>query len=247
MEFLARVNPKYFAAINLFASVNDIRYYLNGIYIEPHPVNGAILVATDGHRMGVIHDPDGWCAKPIIVGGISKQLISACTKKSNIKTLTSSLYISERGAVVNECADKGQSVDPFSEFTTHLSKIEIIEAKYPDYRKVLPSKEDRSSRFPCVQQRYISALCKTAEILTEGSKFDSCIELFSSGRDTSLVARINYPDICDRFVGVIMPMRSDSPKSILPDWLMPETEAPTEPKAKPRYRHTANGFVLVTA
>lgn len=247
MEFLARVNPKYFAAINLFAAVQDVRYYLNGVFIEPHPEKGAIMVATDGHRLGVIHDPDGWCSEPIIVGSISKQLISACTKKVSIKTLTSSLYISERGAVVNECEDKGQSVDPFSEFTTHLSKIEIIDAKYPDYRRVLPSKEDRSSRFPCVNQRYLSALCKTAEILTNGSKFDSCLELFSSGRDTSLVARINYPDLCERFVGVIMPMRSDSPKSILPDWLMPAPEAAPEPKVKPRYRHTPNGFVPVTA
>lgn len=85
MDIIARVNPKYFAAINLFAAENDVRYYLCGVYIEPHPEKGAVIVATNGHIIGIIHDPEGFCAKPIIVGDITKPLISACRSKGICK------------------------------------------------------------------------------------------------------------------------------------------------------------------
>lgn len=220
MKVIAKVNRKYFAAINLFSAVKDVRYYLNSVYIEPHPDAGVVLVATDGHRMGVIHDPEGHTDYPIIVGGISKQLISGCKKKS---LLPSDLFIGERGAVVRPGLEEGQDLDPFDNLVTHMSRIEILDAKYPDWRKVLPKKESREDRFPAFNPKYLAALHDAAEILVPG-KWNAALELFSSGRDTSIVARINSADIDQRFVGIIMPMRSDSPKSILPDWLTPKQE-----------------------
>jgi hypothetical protein len=49
---------KYLPALMKFMAKNDIRYYLMGIHIEPDPKGGAILCATDGHRMLVIKDKD---------------------------------------------------------------------------------------------------------------------------------------------------------------------------------------------
>lgn len=220
MKVIAKVNRKYFAAINLFSAVKDIRYYLNSVYIEPHPEKGVILVATDGHRLGVIHDPDGYTEKPIIVGEISKQLISACKKKSLIPM---DLFIGERDCVVGPSLEKGEALDPFGQMVSHMSRIQLIEAKYPDWRKVLPKKEDREQRFPALNPKYLAALNEAAEILAPG-KWGAALELFSSGRDTSVVARINSADIDQRFVGVIMPLRTDSPKTILPEWLTPKQE-----------------------
>lgn len=220
MKVISKVNRKYFAATNLFSAVKDVRYYLNSVYIEPHPEVGVILVATDGHRMGVMHDPEGYTDKPIIVGEISNQLISACKKKSLIPL---DLFVGERGCVVGPKIEKGEDLDPFGEMVSHMSRIELIEANYPNWRKILPKKEDRDQRFPAFNPKYLAALHEAAEILVPG-KWASALELFSGGRDTSVVARINSADIGQRFVGIIMPMRSDSPKSILPDWLTPKQE-----------------------
>lgn len=220
MKVVAKVNRKYFAAINLFSAVKDIRYYLNSVYIETHPEGGAILVATDGHRMGIIHDPDGYTEKPIIVGEISKQLISACKKKSLIDL---DLFVGERGCVVGPSIEKGEEMDPFGQMVSHMSRIQLIDAKYPDWRKVLPKKEGREQRFPALNPKYLAALHEAAEILVPGKR-GSALELFSSGRDTGVVARINSFEIDQRFVGIIMPTHTDSPKSILPEWLTPKQE-----------------------
>ncbi len=232
MDFLARVNPKYFAAINLFSAVQDVRYYLNSVYVEPHPEKGVVIVATNGHVMGLIHDPDGWAERPIIVGSITKALTSACMSKGSKKeaTVPTALFISERGAVVHCGEEAGRSIDPFSEFTTHLSRIDLIEAVYPDWRKVLPKKRDRSEQFPCIQAGYLALIERVAKILVGPNRFATGIELESRGRDLSVVARFAHPELSDRFVGVIMPLRQDhSLPDILPAWLMPTPESEASP------------------
>lgn len=230
MEFIARVNPKYFAAINLFAAAQDIRYYLNGVFIEPHPEKGVVIVATNGHVLGLIHDPDGWCAKPVIVGGISKPLISACAKAKGIKGLDKqvTLYISERSAVVHAGEQMDRTVDPFSEFTTHMSKIEIIDAKYPDYRRVIPNKREPSEQFPCMNASYFAILDKVGALLVPGIRnYGAGVYLESRGKDTSVVARFTQGDLEQRFVAILMPMSGEGPKEILPVWMMPKEEPAT--------------------
>lgn len=45
----------------------DIRFYLQGILVEPRKEGGAFIVATDGHRMMVIIDKDAKCDERIIL------------------------------------------------------------------------------------------------------------------------------------------------------------------------------------
>lgn len=45
---------------------NAERDYLNALHIESHPQGGVLVVATDGHILGAVHDPTGrtngkWC------------------------------------------------------------------------------------------------------------------------------------------------------------------------------------------
>ena len=46
------LNTDIFAAASLFRGVEDIRYYLNGLYLETG-ANGARLVGCDGHQLAV--------------------------------------------------------------------------------------------------------------------------------------------------------------------------------------------------
>lgn len=235
MESIASINPKYFAAINLFSANCDVRYYLNGVFIEPHPEKGVIIVATDGHFLGLIHDPEGFVDRPIIVGGISKPLISACSVMGSAKkgSAPTTLYICANvpygpgGAIVQSGDTCTGDVDPFSIFTTHMSKIEIIDAKYPYWRRVVPSKSEPSIDFPRINARFFTVLDKVGSLIVPKSKSYGCgLDLESRGEKLSVVARFMQGDIGDRFVGVLMPMqRDDKAKSILPEWLMPTIES----------------------
>ncbi|GGY87924.1 hypothetical protein [Shewanella fodinae] len=50
---------KYLPMLATFCAKQDIRYYLNGFHIKPHPQVGVVLTATDGHRLVTIHDKEG--------------------------------------------------------------------------------------------------------------------------------------------------------------------------------------------
>jgi DNA polymerase-3 subunit beta len=230
MQPIARVNPKYFAAMNVFRAERDSRYYLEGIFIEPHPEKGVILVATDGSTLGVIHDPDGWTAAPVIVGGISKKLISACSSKGieHRMTVPKLLYISQHGAVVTGDSQVFDEVNPFGSLALHMSKIDIVDGKFPDWRKVVALKRTQSSEYPCVNSAYLARLYTAAKILVPNSKYGWGIDLIPSGRDTQVIARISNTELENRFMALLMPMRNDAPKTHLPDWLMPKEEAKAE-------------------
>jgi DNA polymerase-3 subunit beta len=228
MQPIARVNPKYFAAMNVFAAVNDVRYYLNGVFIEPHPVQGVIIVATDGYTLGLIHDPDGWVATPVIVGGITKQLISACSANGieHRMTVPKLLYISQHGAVVSGDSQVVSEVNPFAMLSLHMSKIELVDGKFPDYRRVINMTRELGAAFPCVNSLYLARLHAVAKLLIPNHRYGWGVELLSSGRNTSVLARFTSNDLEQRFLGLMMPMQADAPKTPLPDWLMPKEEAP---------------------
>lgn len=243
MEILARVNPRHFAAINLFQANNDIRYYLNGVRIEPHPEKGAIIVATNGYMIGVVHDPDGFCKEPIIVGDISKQLISACQSTGVVKGLPpTGLYISSGGAVVDYGEIESGEIDPFGKCVMHASRISLIDGQYPDWRRVIPTARKSAPAPMIAQAQYLAVFEKVVKALG-AQKTYSGVRIECAEGDTKIVFRLDGIDLADRFVAIVMQMRDEkAPANIVPDWLMPPA-----PPTKPRYRWTPEGFKQVTA
>ena len=76
------VASKYVSMIATFVSTEEARYYLTGIYIERHPVKGVVMVATDGHRMAVIHDENGlFKGKGGWICPVPEGVFRACRKK----------------------------------------------------------------------------------------------------------------------------------------------------------------------
>lgn len=230
MDILARVNPRYFAAINLFQANNDARYYLNGVYIEPHPEQGAIIVATNGHILGIMHDPDGFCARPIIVGDITKPLISACRSKGMVKGMPpTDLYISDGGAVV-DCGDIWTGkIEPFSKNVMHLSRITLIDGVYPKWRNVLPTDIGTAPPTMLVQCQYLALFESLVKTLGMQRSYEG-IRLQCRDDGRSVVVRMGDTELSERFVAVIMQLRDSAPpKTILPDWLMPKEEPQADP------------------
>ena len=54
-----RCHGPLFAAVALFQATDDPRDYLQGVYVEPHPLGGVYVVATDGVQLCVGRDPIG--------------------------------------------------------------------------------------------------------------------------------------------------------------------------------------------
>jgi len=228
MEYLARINPKYFAAMYQCAAKNDVRYYLNAVNIERHPDGGVVIAATNGHFLGVIHDPEGWMHEDhnaLLVGIPSKRLISACTTRRGPDTFEpNKLWIAEKFSVVTGCVEATDPPEPFG-IGAHLTeKTELVDGKFPDWRKVLPTEREKlETQFPWINGEYIEAFNKIATILT-GRKAFAGGGLHLEARDDcrSVVVRLANYELKNRFVGVIMPMKGDPLETIVPAFAMPK-------------------------
>lgn len=56
-----------FMRVRRAVGAEETRYYLTGVYVEPAPGGGALMVATDGRVMLVARDPLGIAPAPAIV------------------------------------------------------------------------------------------------------------------------------------------------------------------------------------
>jgi len=66
-HMIARVSAVAVKLVYPFAGQNDIRFYLNGINIRPLDDGTVMVVASDGHRIIVVRDPNGYAEREVIV------------------------------------------------------------------------------------------------------------------------------------------------------------------------------------
>ena len=261
MEPLARVTPRIFAAIDNFAAKNDVRYYLNGICIQRNPAGGIVVVATDGHVFGAIDDPDGWIAdghNELIVARPTKRMVSAIKGKHKILVPVDRLLIMKNCQVL-AC---GQDVPPFDPMSFFSDASEIIDGKFPDWRRVIPKRavtgDSEPETVPLGQPYFghskIGQFVAAAEMLYEGkSRGDAYVHTETFGPSAGSIVRIGSSTIGPgRFIGVIMPTRVEGVELTLPEWTKQEA-APTPKPApaaapepvpeKPRYRFRGSQLV----
>lgn len=124
------VDAGAFAYANRFKGIKDIRYYLNGVFIEPLVGGGVNIVGTDGHRIVVIHDPNGECKEPVIIYPHAT-LISQCNAAS--------------GDIVNFDSEGFGSVRPKGCPQGMAVQCQIAEgAKFPKYRALFEKLRETS-------------------------------------------------------------------------------------------------------
>lgn len=112
------IQAKYLRALLLLAGKNDVRYYLNGVYIERQKAY-TYLVASDGHRIGAVRIDALPFKESIIIP--RDALKSALLKKDEFVKLEK---FGDRWAI------GGVLFEP-------------IDGKFPDWRKVLPKTVSR--------------------------------------------------------------------------------------------------------
>lgn len=128
----------------------DVRYYLNGLYLE---IDGRKLraVATDGHRMAMT-EVDG-------VLGETKAL-QVIVPRKGVQEISRLLVEDESSARLEFGANHARlSVDDLI-FTTKL-----IDGKFPDYTKVIPSSQSKMVRLN--RRDFREALSRVAILANE--------------------------------------------------------------------------------
>ncbi len=191
------INPGRFAFLANFASTEDTRFYLNGVYIEPHPAGGVVMVATDGHVMGVAHDPDGSCDAPAIISTQRKPaaifLPPAPIRDRCRLELT-------RSAELGGDRYLATRTGPTPKASGAVGIVEVIDGVFPPWRGVVPWAL-MADPTPMLAGTFNGQLL--SRFAAPYAHCDAALELRQrAAGDAALVIRDELP----WFVGVIMPM-----------------------------------------
>jgi DNA polymerase-3 subunit beta len=176
------------AMLNL-ASKQDIRYYLNGVFVEFNQVTTR-LIATDGHKLGVLnHAPEYMASEGAGSMIIPREVIENLPKAASDFELT--FIKSDGNATGWTIVIPGGTQIVFQQ----------IEGTFPDYRRVCNFKT--SGEAASFNYEYLVQFLKVQKALG-GSKTNT-VNLYQNGTSGALVTLAGV----ENFAGVIMPMRND--------------------------------------
>jgi len=189
----AIISARYLPLLGDFRAKGDVRWYLDGILIEPHESAGAYLVATDGHRLLVIHDETAEVDAPMLVNPV--QL----------------LITQSKGAVLADFDGKRCDLQDEHEQFLLCAPAPLIDAHYPDWRSVVPSVEGEP-KVGALSQLLLTAIGKAP-----WKKDSAKASLFHlSGPDKATTVRL--PELPEILI-VIMPVRHQEAIQRTPEWL----------------------------
>lgn len=205
------ISTDIFAAALLFRGINDIRYYLNGLYLETG-ANGARLVGCDGHQLAVARLEGCYPESSIILPGC---LITAV--KSKTKAQQNVVLEFKEGGQQFEDQENAKGVFVPRDITLTLgdttTTAKELDGKFPDYRRVVPSEVDGTpAQF---DPRLINRIDKACSILG----YKSFVGIAYNGNSSGLSV------IDDGFVVVTMPFKAD-PRNASPAWVQESLSEP---------------------
>ena len=196
----AIISAKYLPLLGAFrANDDDVRVYLQCLHIEPHEDAGAYLVATDGHRMVVVHDEEAQVDGSMLINP-AKLIIreSKHAKLADFDGLNCDLQDEEEKFLMSAPAPRS-------------------EASYPDWRLIMPE-GDISTEPGSIDPGLLAAISKAP--FGDNSK-NACIYI---RQDKPCVVR--FPSLPEIFV-LIMPQRYPAMRSN-PEWIGKRKRQPRE-------------------
>ena len=227
-----KFNIEYLPMLAAFAAKNDVRYYLNGFHVKPHPEKGVILTATDGHCLVTIHDEDDFSDGDYIYP-ISKDLVKAANKK-HLPPIQN-IFINDGVAMLTSIYD---ILDTFTTFEALdieerklITHIEFINAhlagRYPNAGKLFKSRLSEENLKPVLTIGMNADLLSRLSKL-KYSKFNGAA--LHLAEKNSLIAVMGLKK---EIVAMIMPMTLDKSESAPPaDFVNHAGHQPAEPTAE---------------
>jgi DNA polymerase-3 subunit beta len=198
------INTDIFAAVALFRGIEDVRYYLNGIYLETWS-DGARLVATDGHQLAVAKI-DGEYPKSSLI--LPNSLVAAVKSKAKGPMAVTLEFTEGHQQYLKKENVEGIFVPrditlTFGEITTTAKELD---GKFPDYRRVVPDKVDGTpAQFDPSLISRIDKACSTLG-------YKSFVGIAYNGERSALSV------IDEGFVVVTMPYKAE-PLKTSPAWV----------------------------
>ncbi|MFZ3286227.1 MAG: hypothetical protein WA191_05210 [Telluria sp.] len=142
---------KFLGALLPFRALNDPRFYLGGIHVEPHPQGGALLVATNGHMMMCAYDATAICTAPALltVAGDAARFCSSAKDVDrdsavHVNPITERLIITSGFDGRELFVQPGKCIMPTGSHS------------FPDWRRVIPKLDDLTPGFAdSIQAAYL--------------------------------------------------------------------------------------------
>jgi DNA polymerase III beta subunit, central domain len=214
---MIRVNARLFKAASLFSSTDESRYYIHGVCVEPHQ-EGALLAATDGHRLIVILDRSGLAERNAIIK-LPALMMEALVEEIENRECD------ECGAITHvRCDDRTLLVpdDNLAEIVDQFRALESCEIKgaFPDWRVVMRGAASCGlvpRVTPAFDSRYLADLARMADLLGDAQY----ARVHVVATDAEGPALVFFPAYHDA-VAVIMPTKSTFEQDQLrfPTWLL---------------------------
>ena len=196
----------------------EMRYYLNGVFVEPCPAGGVQLTTTDGHRLICIRDETGQADESAIIA-LSPDALKACKvgKGEARRTVTVEGLAATVRAVVSP--DQGEAGD----LVAMMARCRI-DGTFPDYRRVIPTVEMPSKSIGSYNGNYLGDFAKIVGELEKhfnGTTRPIAI-MRVVGNDAGSPALVLFGNVSQAF-GVIMPVRGDETHEA-PEWFTGKKE-----------------------
>lgn len=201
MTIRIKADVRLLSLVAPFISKEKTRYYLGGINIEKHPKGGIIMTATDGHRLGTIHDKTG-----SIEGAKSAIIAIAPALKNYIKGTGKTFYQVGNASYIT--LGEVEQPEAMGDMVVCACNNAPIDGTFPDWRRVVPKKSSlAATKSISFDHRYVDGFlralgknaCVTAHFID-----DTAPTIFRASTE---------PD----FLGVLMPMRSGV-EGAFPKW-----------------------------
>ena len=200
-------------------SSEETHEYLTGIYIAKHPKGGVVLVATDGHRMGVIHDADGRTDDSWICH-IPKDIAAACgTRVSKGKPAAGLCHFIDGAAYVTDTGWDGKTATDIGPNHLTITAAKPIDGTYPNWIKVVPKEAKVRLTAISVNPKYMA---DWARVSSSGGWKDAAMKILATRKmDPFFILFDRLPE----FIGIQMPARGDDARDHLPEWMEPLRKA----------------------
>ena len=206
---MIQINRNTLKAVSRFSATKDVRYYLNGVYVQASP-SETRLSATNGHILAVhttAHDGEN------VNGGFTDLIIPADTVSAILKIKPASKYLE----TVTLSQDNGTWKAEFAGMSVAFIPID---GKFPDYTRVIP--RELSGVVGQYQPELLSR-CQDALGDLNGKKADRFIEVKHNGTGAAIV------DMgMDNMIVIIMPFRVQNDTPVDTAWAFVPVAVPAD-------------------
>jgi hypothetical protein len=186
----ATIDARYYREAGAFVTKEESRYTLSAVRLEPHPVSGVLIIATNGHTMAIFRDAEGKCDEPFNL--FWREWVSMVCEDGRALVVNEDRSVDVIKATMQGGKYKEAAVARFLDLIADAPDI-----RFPKWQMIIPETYTASP---------LSFNCRYLEACSIGDVVGAPIDLFvKDGKSQAVVMAYGRDD----FVGIVMPARTD--------------------------------------